>query len=319
MQDVLYMIVPCFNEENVLPLTAGTFLQEMEALVRKEKISPESRILFVNDGSTDRTWDVIRALALEDERYMGLSLTENCGKPLALKAGMKEALSLGADMIISPDCDGQDDVKAMEAMVDAADEGSQIVYGVPSVQGRENPLTGAVRRLACRWLGRKYPGLDPARSSYRLVTRSVLEALCASADISLYLEGLCPGAGFELSEVPYERKQRAGGRSRKGGSRKKGSILEGTGRGPGFPFLWMAAFGLLLCLLSLPGAVYGLIQGSLAGAFWSFMSGLQTAGIGAAGAYVEKLLRERGNRSGYVISCRTWERRRKAETPPAEQ
>ena len=314
MQDVLYMIVPCFNEENVLPLTAGSFLREMEELVRKEKISPESRILFVNDGSTDRTWEVIRALALEDERYRGMSLAGNCGKPLALKAGMKEALELGADLVVSPDSDGQDDPGLMEAMVDEAREGSRIVYGLPSGQTREGRFHRKARELACRLLGRRAPGLNAARGSYRLVTRSLLKALSDSDDVRLYLEGLYPGAGFETADLPYERKQRAGGRSRKGGSKKTGSVLEEAGRRPGLIFPLLAAIGLMICLLTLTG-----ILRDPGVPFWSFLCGLQLAGIGAAGVCLGRLLRAKENRSGYVITSRTWDRERKEGAEPREE
>jgi polyisoprenyl-phosphate glycosyltransferase len=128
---ILYMIIPCYNEEKVLPITSGLFLEELCHLISLEKISEESRIMFVNDGSKDKTWEIIQELAVSNEKFIGISQSRNRGHQNAVLAGLMEAKNL-CDITISIDCDGQDDIKAMEAMVDAYLDGAEVVYGVRS-------------------------------------------------------------------------------------------------------------------------------------------------------------------------------------------
>ena len=131
MQPILYIVIPCYNEEQVLPITCSMFLEKIKSLVQKEKISDESRILFVNDGSKDKTWEIIKQLAKEDYHYKGISQSRNRGHQNAVLAGLMEAKDV-CDITISIDCDGQDDINAMDAMVDAYLDGCEIVYGVRS-------------------------------------------------------------------------------------------------------------------------------------------------------------------------------------------
>lgn len=131
MGDILWVIIPCYNEEQVLPVTSGLFLEELRSMIEQHKISENSRILFVNDGSQDGTWEYIRHLSETDEHYIGISQSRNRGHQNAVLAGLMEAREL-CDITISIDCDGQDDIQAMERMVDAYHEGNEVVYGVRS-------------------------------------------------------------------------------------------------------------------------------------------------------------------------------------------
>ena len=131
MKAILYIVIPCYNEEEVLPVTSGLFLEELLLLIKKEKISQKSRILFVNDGSRDRTWEIIEKLARENPYFIGISQSRNRGHQNAVLAGLMEAKDV-ADITISIDCDGQDDIATMEAMVDAYYDGAEVVYGVRS-------------------------------------------------------------------------------------------------------------------------------------------------------------------------------------------
>ena len=131
MNTKLFVIIPCYNEEDVLPITSKLFLEELQNLIGKNKISDDSRILFVNDGSKDRTWEIIEQLAKEDKHFIGMSQSRNRGHQNAVLAGLMEAKDM-ADITISIDCDGQDDITAMEAMVDAYHDGCEVVYGVRS-------------------------------------------------------------------------------------------------------------------------------------------------------------------------------------------
>lgn len=130
-QTKLYVVIPCYNEEQVLPITSKLFLKELKDLIQKGKISEDSRILFVNDGSKDRTWEIITQLSEQEEHFEGISQSRNRGHQNAVLAGLMEAREL-ADITISIDCDGQDDITAMEALVDAYHDGAEIVYGVRS-------------------------------------------------------------------------------------------------------------------------------------------------------------------------------------------
>ena len=131
MKPILYIVIPCYNEEEVLPITAPLFLNKIKELVNLDKISDQSRIMFVNDGSKDKTWDIIKDLAMQDEHFVGITQSRNRGHQNAVLAGLMEAKEL-CDITISIDCDGQDDINAMNEMVDAYADGCEIVYGVRS-------------------------------------------------------------------------------------------------------------------------------------------------------------------------------------------
>ena len=324
MQDVLYIVIPCYNEENVLPLTAGTFLQEIKDLTEKGKISDRSRILFVNDGSTDRTWEVIRALAMEEERYTGLSLTRNCGTAGALLAGIREAASLGADMVVSLDCDGQDDVKAMEKMVDACHAGSHIVYAVPEEGNEEKKRGGRLKQFLFSLAGKAGADLRPGRGDYRLLSSRAIKVLSLYTETDQDPDGILSLTGLEAAEIPSAPRTRAGGKSRERAGKRKGGLIGRIFDLTLIPLRLVSAAGFAAAFLSLLAFFATLFAGG--GEAWTlpfcllfFLFGIQLLGMGVIGQYMARIYTETKKRPGYLVAARTWEEAPDRETVPSAE
>ncbi len=208
----LYIIVPCFNEEKVLPVTSKCFLEELTVLIDKEKIDSDSRIMFVNDGSEDKTWDIIKNLSDEDAHFTGISLSRNRGQQNCILAGLMESMEK-CDITISIDCDGQDDITAMEKMADDYLAGSEVVYGV-----RDNRDTDTLfKRMTAEGFYKflKYMGAEIVFNhvDYRLISSKVLKELARFEEVNLFLRGMIPLVGFKCSYVYYERHERIAGES----------------------------------------------------------------------------------------------------------
>ena len=324
MQDVLYIVVPCYNEENVLPLTAGTFLQEIKDLTEKGKISDRSRILFVNDGSTDRTWEVIRALAMEEERYIGLSLTRNCGTAGALLAGIREAAALGADMVVSLDCDGQDDVKAMEKMVDACRAGNHVVYAVPGEGSEENRKGGKLRQFLFSLAGRAGVDLREGRGDYRLLSSHAMQVLSLYTETDQDPEGILSLTGLQAAEITSAPRTRAGGKSRHKAGKKRQGLIGRIFDLTLTPLRLVSAAGFGAALVSLLAAVLLLASGG--GESWNlpfclllFLFGIQLLGMGVMGEYLGRIYTEAKKRPPYLAGARTWEEAPLFPAEPAPQ
>ena len=209
---ILYIVIPCYNEEAVLPLTSGMFLKKIKDLAAAGKISDKSRILFVNDGSKDKTWDIIRSLAEADEHYRGVCLSRNRGHQNALLAGLMTAKDL-ADVTISIDCDGQDDINAMDAMIDEYLAGMDVVYGVRSKRETDTWFKRTTAEGFYKVM--KALGADVVfnHADYRLLSKRALEGLAEFREVNLFLRGLVPLVGYRCSSVYYERAERIAGES----------------------------------------------------------------------------------------------------------
>ena len=196
MLPVLYIVIPCYNEHEVLPITAPMFREEILDLVNKQKISPESKILFVNDGSKDNTWEIICNLAQQDSVYKGISQSRNRGHQNAVLAGLMEAKDQ-CDITISIDCDGQDDISAMEAMVDAYLEGNEIVYGARAQRKTDTFFKRFTAESFYKLLTKMGVEVVYNHADYRLVSRKVLNAFAEFEEVNLFLRGLkCKDNGF---------------------------------------------------------------------------------------------------------------------------
>ena len=209
---ILYIVIPCYNEEAVLPLTSGMFLKKIKDLAAAGRISDKSRILFVNDGSKDKTWDIIRSLAEADEHYRGVCLSRNRGHQNALLAGLMTAKDL-ADVTISIDCDGQDDINAMDAMIDEYLAGMDVVYGVRSKRETDTWFKRTTAEGFYKVM--KALGADVVfnHADYRLLSKRALEGLAEFREVNLFLRGLVPLVGYRCSSVYYERAERIAGES----------------------------------------------------------------------------------------------------------
>lgn len=209
---VLYIVVPCYNEEEVIKITSQQLLDKLNQLSKLNKISSESRILFVNDGSTDLTWSIIVKLARQDRHFIGISQSRNRGHQSSLLAGLMEVKDK-ADVVISIDCDGQDDLSAINEMIDRYHEGYDIVYGVRKSRASDTWFkrnTAQVFYKILNWLGAEtvYNHAD-----YRLTSSKVLKELADYNEVNIYLRGLFPLIGFHSTTVEYDRHERLAGKS----------------------------------------------------------------------------------------------------------
>ena len=310
---VLYMVIPCYNEEEVLPITAPLFLQELEELAGKGKISEESRILFVNDGSRDRTWEIIRKLSEEDKHFVGISQSRNRGHQNAVLAGLMEAKDR-CDITISIDCDGQDDIRAMEAMVDEYAKGSEIVYGVRGSRETDSFFKRTTAELFYKLMEKMGVETVFNHADYRLMSRRVLEEFQGFTEVNLFLRGLVPLVGFPASQVTYDRSERLAGESHYPLKKMLALAFDGITSLSVKPIRLITGFGFLVAFFSFIGVIWAVIAAltghSVPG--WAsmtcimcFIGGIQLISLGVIGEYIGKIYLETKHRPRFIISERT--------------
>lgn len=302
----LYFVVPCYNEEQALPISSALFLEQMEKMIWQDLIHPDSRILFVDDGSRDNTWKIIRELSDGNARFLGIRQSRNCGQQNALMAGLMEVRE-HCDIAISLDCDGQDDVAAAQSMVKAYLDGCDIVYGV-----RSNRDTDTVSK---RVLARAYycvlrcMGAEVVcdHSDFRLLSRKALCALSQYGESDLYLRGMISLVGFKSTCVSYERKVRVAGKTHYPFHRMLSLAMDGITALSTRPIHMVGLLGMVLVVVGLLGMV---LRGGGELLYWliCFVGGLQLMGLGVVGEYVGRIHREVKNRPRYIISERTEEK-----------
>lgn len=312
MEPILYFVIPCYNEEQVLPETAGLFLGKLNAMIEAGKISPDSRVMFVNDGSRDKTWEIISGLTEEDEHYAGISLSHNRGHQNALIAGLMEA-RLHADITISMDCDGQDDIECSEQMVDEYLKGVDIVYGVRNDRSTDS---GFKRTTAeCYYSLLRAMGIEiiPNHADYRLMSSRVLDALAGYSEVNLFLRGIIPHMGFKSSTVYYSRAKRIAGTTHYPLGKMIALAVDGITSFSVKPLRIITFLGIFVALLSFMGIIYALIgaaSGNIVEGWTSmtciicFISGIQMISLGVIGEYIGKIYLETKRRPRYIIDER---------------
>ena len=319
MQPILYIVIPCYNEEQVLPITCSMFLEKIKSLVQKEKISDESRILFVNDGSKDKTWEIIKQLAKEDYHYKGISQSRNRGHQNAVLAGLMEAKDV-CDITISIDCDGQDDINAMDAMVDAYLDGCEIVYGVRSRRDTDTffkRFTAEGFYKVMNWMGTE---VVFNHADYRLVSSRVLQEFANYKEVNIFLRGMFPLVGFKSTSVYYKRHERIAGESHYPLSKMLALAFDGITSLSVKPLHLITGLGCGIAVLSFIGVIWSVIVAltghSVAG--WAsmtsivcFIGGVQLICLGVLGEYIGKIYMEVKHRPRYIISERTEEKETK--------
>ncbi|MCI7169344.1 glycosyltransferase family 2 protein [bacterium] len=319
MQPILYIVIPCYNEEQVLPITCSMFLEKIKSLVQKEKISDESRILFVNDGSKDKTWEIIKQLAKEDYHYKGISQSRNRGHQNAVLAGLMEVKDV-CDITISIDCDGQDDINAMDAMVDAYLDGCEIVYGVRSRRDTDTffkRFTAEGFYKVMNWMGAE---VVFNHADYRLVSSRVLQEFANYKEVNIFLRGMFPLVGFKSTSVYYERHERIAGESHYPLSKMLALAFDGITSLSVKPLHLITGLGCGIAVLSFIGVIWSVIVAltghSVAG--WAsmtsivcFIGGVQLICLGVLGEYIGKIYMEVKHRPRYIISERTEEKETK--------
>ena len=291
----LFIVIPCYNEEAVLPITAPLFLNKILSLAEAGKIAADSRVLFVNDGSRDSTWDIIRMLSSQDEHYIGISQSRNRGHQNAVLAGLMEARDK-CDITISIDCDGQDDINAMDKMVDAyLGFTAESFYKFLAMMGAEVVFNHA---------------------DYRLISARVLKEFANFKEVNLYLRGMVPLVGFKSTTVTYSRAERMAGESHYPLKKMIGLAIDGVTSLSVKPLSMIFGLGLVIAFVSFLFCIWALITAlcgkSVPG--WAsmtciicFVSGVQILCLGVIAEYIGKIYMETKQRPRYIISERTWE------------
>ena len=309
-EPILYIVIPCYNEQEVLPITAPMFLQKINDLAAAGKISPDSRVLFVNDGSKDRTWEIINELATSDEHYVGICQSRNRGHQNAVLAGLMEAKSR-CDITISIDCDGQDDINAMDGMVDAYRDGCDIVYGVRSKRDTDTFFKRFTAESFYKILNAMGAEVVFNHADYRLMSARALEEFAKFKEVNLFLRGMVPLVGFKSTCVTYERHERIAGESHYPLSKLLALAFDGITSLSIKPIRFITGFGVFVALVSFIGVLWAVIEAAmgLTVSGWAsmtsiicFVSGVQLICLGVIGEYIGKIYLESKHRPRYIIS-----------------
>ncbi|QWT52513.1 glycosyltransferase family 2 protein [Eubacterium sp. MSJ-33] len=311
-QTILYIIIPCYNEEKVLPVTSEMFLQELQILISKGKISDASRILFVNDGSKDETWSIICGLAESDKHYMGICQSRNRGHQNAVLAGLMEVKDK-ADITISIDCDGQDDIATMEDMIDAYHDGAEVVYGVRNDRSTDSFFKRFTAQSFYKVLSAMGVETVYNHADYRLISSRVLQEFSKFEEVNLFLRGMIPLVGFKSTSVYYKRHERIAGESHYPFRKMMGLAFDGITSLSTRPLTMIMAIGIIVSILSFVGAVWAVVAQFLGRtvAGWAsttcivcFIGGVQLVCLGVIGQYIGKIYMEVKHRPRYIISER---------------
>lgn len=304
----LTIVVPCYNEEAVLPETNKRLLSLLDQLQDQGKVSNHSRIYFVDDGSRDRTWTLVEEQAVHDSRIHGIKLSRNRGHQNALLAGL---LTVGGDIVVSIDADLQDDISVIEKMVDAYHEGNDVVYGVRKERDTDTLFKRGTAETYYKLL--KWMGVDVVfnHADYRLMSRRALEALKEYNEVNLFLRGVIPTIGFPFSVVTYDRNERFAGESKYPLHKMVALAVDGITSFSALPLRMIAGLGIIIFLLSLIISIWVVwvrfISGDAIPGWASsvlpmyFLGGVQLLSIGIVGEYVAKIYMETKQRPRFII------------------
>ena len=308
--NTLYIVVPCYKEQEVLPETSKRLKEKMLALRAAGKISDKSRIMFVNDGSSDNTWPIISQLhEQEPEMFSGVNLSRNRGHQNALLAGLMTAVNY-ADMIVSMDADLQDDINAVDGMVDAYHEGFEVVYGVRSKRETDTFF----KRFTAEGFYKvmKMLGVDIVfnHADYRLMSRRAVEGLAEFSEVNLFLRGIVPQIGYKWTTVTYERAERFAGESKYPLKKMLAFAADGITSFSVKPIRFVLTAGVVVFMVSMLMLLYALIAKltgqtsagwtSLMGSIW-LIGGIQLLSLGVVGEYIGKIYNETKRRPRFII------------------
>ena len=312
----LIIVIPCYNEQEVLPITAPQFLAKINQLASEGLISGDSRVMFVNDGSKDDTWNIIQQLADQDEHYIGIAQSRNRGHQNAVLAGLMEAKDM-CDITISIDCDGQDDINAMDEMVKAYLEGCEIVYGVRSKRDTDTFFKRFTAESFYKLLNSMGAEVVFNHADYRLISSRALQELAKFKEVNIFLRGMVPLVGFKSTSVYYERSERAAGKSHYPLSKMLALAFDGITSLSIKPIKMIIGMGVIVAFISFIGIIWAVVEAILGKTVmgWAsttciicFLSGVQLISVGVIGEYIGKIYMEVKQRPRYIISDRTWER-----------
>ncbi len=309
MSDILYIVVPCYNEEQVLPETASRLKSKITDLIANGKINEKSRIMFINDGSKDKTWQHIQQLHTEDKVFTGINLSRNQGHQKALLAGLMLAKER-ADVVISMDADLQDDINAVDGMLEQYLEGCDIVYGVRSSRQRDSFFKKTTAEGFYRLMN--FLGAETVfnHAHYRLMSKRALQALSQYKEKNIFLRGIVPMLGFKSSVVYYERSERFAGESKYPLSKMISFALEGITSLSSKPIRYITLIGFLIFVISLIMIVYFIYRWAIGATVLGWPSvicsvwaigGLIMLSLGVIGEYIGKIYLESKSRPNYIV------------------
>lgn len=309
MLPTLYIVIPCYNEEEVLPITSSMFLDKLNNLMSREIISGESRVMFVNDGSTDKTWDIMNNLCDKDDHFCAVCLSRNFGHQYALLSGLMKAKE-HADITISIDCDGQDDINAMDDMIAAYNNGADIVYGVRSDRHTDSFFKRSSALFFYKLMNKMGCNTVYNHADYRLLDQRFLNELEKYEESNLFLRGIIPMVGFNSTCVYYERHTRIAGKSHYPLTKMINFAVDGITSLSVRPIRIITVFGFIVSLFGFIGVIWAIVMFMLKStvAGWSsmiciicFLGGIQLLSLGVIGEYIGKIYLETKKRPRYII------------------
>lgn len=306
---VLYIVIPCYNEEEALPITAKRLTELTDDMIRREIIAPASRILLVDDGSKDRTWQVISSLHAADRRFEGVKLAHNAGHMNALWAGMTMA-EPKCDCVITIDADLQDDVEAMYGFLEHYRNGADVVSGVRSSREKDTFFKRTTAQGFYRLMNRLGVEMVYNHADYRLLSKRALQALLSFGEVNMFLRGMVPMLGFRTATVEYERGERVAGESKYPLKKMIAFAIEGITSLSNRPIRYVTVLGLLCGLLGVAMGVYVLVSlfrgytvagwASIMMSVW-LLGGMQLVALGLIGEYVGKIYMETKRRPKFIL------------------
>ncbi len=307
---ILYLVIPCYNEEEVLNETTKRLKIKFKELIKSKKISNNSRVMYVNDGSKDKTWEIIKEINKKEELFTGMTLSRNRGHQNALLAGLMTAKNY-ADVVISMDADLQDDINAIEEMLDKYYEGNEIVYGVRSSRKKDSLFKKITAEGFYKFM--KVLGVDCVynHADYRLTSKRVLEEFSNYKEVNLFLRGMFPLLGFKSDIVYYARNERFAGKTKYPIKKMLNFAWDGITSFSVKPLRFICSLGFIILFISISIMIYSLIRkitgNTVAG--WTFLSisiwfigGIQMISIGIIGEYIGKIYQETKARPRYIVA-----------------
>ena len=305
----LFIVIPCYNEQEALPLTAKRLIELTDDMIEKALISPESRIVLVDDGSRDDTWRVIADLHARDQRFEGVKLAHNAGHMNALWAGMTLCAER-CDCVITIDADLQADVNAMYGFLEEYRKGADVVYGVRSSRKKDTFFKRATAQGFYKLMNAMGAELVYNHADYRLLSARALEALLSFGEVNMFLRGMVPMLGFRTAEVYYERGERVAGESKYPLKKMLAFAMEGVTSLSNKPIRCVLLLGVLCALMGVAMGVYVLVSlfkghtvrgwASTMMSIW-LLGGLQLIALGLIGEYIGKIYMETKRRPKFIL------------------
>lgn len=306
---ILNLVIPCYNEEEALPITKDELDKKMHDLMDKNLISTNSKVVFVNDGSKDKTWKIIEEIHNENEMYVGINLSRNRGHQNALLAGLMYAKD-HSDISISMDADLQDDINVMDDMIEKYCAGADIVYGVRSSRKKDTTFKKFTAESFYKFM--KIMGVEIIfnHADCRLMSKRALEGLSQYKEVNLFLRGIVPQVGYKTDIAYYERNERVAGRSKYPLKKMLSFAIDGITSFSIKPLRMITSIGFIILLLSFGILIYSIIMKIIGNTVsgWTFIvcsiwliGGIQTLCLGVMGEYIGKIYNETKGRPRYII------------------